>query len=117
MGPTSRAAFGWQWHTVPSETAAARERELGKGDVVIFTDEYTFPSVLWNERYSNRVVYVPFRNENEFFRSASELNAKWITAISGTREYEALHGRPNDWEEVGVMSITRSWMAFRRRWN
>src|SRR5262249_19559983 len=50
MNPAERAAYGWVWHTVPSATAAARDRELGPGDVILFTDEYTFPSVLWNER-------------------------------------------------------------------
>ena len=60
MSPADRATFNWKWHTVTTEAAKAREKELGPGDVTVFTEGNTFPSVLWNERYTNRVVYIPF---------------------------------------------------------
>src|SRR5262249_47053470 len=46
---------GW---SIAPEVAAARERELGPGSVVVFSDDVTFPSVLWNEHYTNRLLYL-----------------------------------------------------------
>jgi hypothetical protein len=115
MPAPERATYNWLWHTVPTATAVARERELGPNDVVIFTDQYTFPSILWNERYSNRVVYVPFNSTEDFLARAAAVNAKWATAPAGTPEFQALHDASKDWEEVGQISITRAWTAFRRR--
>jgi hypothetical protein len=115
LSSSERATYYWKWHTVPKETAVARERELGPGDVVAFTDDYTFPAVLWNERYSNRIVYLPFRDAESFLRGALELHAKWVAATAGTAEYQTLRGASNEWEEVGIISTTRPWTGFRRR--
>jgi hypothetical protein len=115
MTAKERACYAWAWHTVTGPGAEARERELGPGDVVVFTDNNTFPSILWNERYSNRVVYVPFRDPEDFLRRVAEKNAKWVVSWPGTGEIEALRSRPNDWEEVGVLARTQNWTAYRRR--
>jgi hypothetical protein len=113
---SERATYNWLMYTVPSETGRARETELKRGDVATFTQNYTFPSILWNERFSNRVVYVPFENDAAtFLAKLRDVRAKWATALPGTGEFAALSGANSEWEQIGLMSITSNWTAFRRR--
>jgi hypothetical protein len=111
-----RAVYHWLMYTVPLETGRARETELGPGDVVTFTDNYTFPSILWNERFSNRIVYVPYAGDaTAFLDRLRAVRAKWTTAPAGSEEFGVLTAATQEWEQVGLMSITRNWTAFRRR--
>jgi len=114
--PRERATYHWLMYTVPSETGQARETELKRGDVVAFTQNYTFPSILWNERFTNRVVYVPFEGDTSaFLGHLRQANAKWATALVGSGEFAALSAAAPEWEPIGLMSITSNWTAFRRR--
>jgi hypothetical protein len=111
-----RAVYHWLMYTVPMETGRARETELGRGDVVTFTDNYTFPSILWNERFTNRVVYVPYGGDGDaFLGRLRSVNAKWTTTLAGSSEYAVLTAASSEWEKVGLISITSNWTAFRRR--
>jgi len=77
--------------------ALARERELGRGDLVIWTD-FSFPSLLWNERFSNVLLYhTP--SDSDFLGFAERMNAKWIV-VTGSW-IDAARARPEHWQEVG----------------
>jgi hypothetical protein len=116
MPAGERAVYHWLMYTVPEETGRARETELGPGDVVTFDRNYTFPSILWNERFSNRVVYVPFENDGPaYLERLRAAHAKWTTAIAGSIEHGVLTAASQEWEPIGLMSITNNWTAFRRR--
>jgi hypothetical protein len=97
------------------KTCAAREQELKPGDVVVFGDGILFPALLWNERYSNRAVWVPSAlGADAMLKRADELGAKWFVASSHSAEQHALKSRPA-WQEVGQLSTTSPAMiAFRR---
>jgi hypothetical protein len=115
LSVAGRAAYDWPMYAVPTRTAQARERELGPGTVVAFADTGPFPSVLWNDHFSNRLVYVPFTDPAAYRRSLIEAGAKWAVAVPGTGEHAALRAATDEWEEVGLMTTTDSWTAFRRR--
>src|SRR4030095_3306457 len=52
-----RAAYRIAWYLGEPEPMKALDRELGAGDVVAFSEDFGFPSVLWNERFSNSLAY------------------------------------------------------------
>lgn len=115
LPPDQRATYDWPMYPVPTKTALAREHELRKGVVVAFTDTNTFPSLLWNDHFSNLVVYVPFEGPEAFDRRLVEVNAHWAVAVPGTAEFAALRAASDKWEEIGLMTSTEAWTAFRRR--
>ncbi len=110
----ARAVYAWPMYAVPTQAASARERELGDGDIVVLTDDASFPSLLWNDRFTNRLVYVHFEGAEPFLRKLGQLRARWAMAIPGTGEYVALREAKQEWEEVGIMTTLNSWTAFRR---
>jgi hypothetical protein len=94
----------------------ARETELLPGDIVVFTDSYATPALDWNERYTNRIVWVPSALGPEgVLARAAELGAKWITVTTGSPEYHLLRNRTDAWQEVGHLSTASpAHLAFRR---
>jgi hypothetical protein len=114
MSPRERASFEAAGYVYESKTAAAREEELGPGDVVAFTDTNAFPSLLWNEQFSNVVTYIQSGGGESFLSRCDTINAKWVVATAGTPEFQALKSHPTQWAEVGYMCKQQDWMAFRR---
>ncbi len=116
MTPLERAGA----HVVPflpePKVVHARETELKDGDIVVFTDAYTFPAVNWNERYTTRVVWVSSAlGPEHVLDEAAELGAKWISVMTYSAEYGLLKSRPEAWQEVGYLSTaTPQQVAFRR---
>jgi hypothetical protein len=114
LTPLERAAFPATGYVFDSNVAAARESEIGPGDIVAFTDINAFPSLLWNERFSNSVVYIQSGGGDSFLSRADTTNAKWVLATTGTPEFQALKSHPGRWAEVGYMCKQQEWIAFRR---
>jgi hypothetical protein len=112
--PEQRAAWEAIGYSISTQAAAARDRELGPGDVAVLSDSAVFPSLLWNEKFSNRVVWVPSGGDS-FLRACDDLHAKWATGTPGSPELAALRGARDRWEEVGEMSMSPKWYAFRRK--
>jgi hypothetical protein len=94
------------------ETLQALEAELGPGDVIAFTRDFGFPAVLWNRRFSNRLVWVPGSGE-AFLRGLDAVHAVWAVAKEGSPQARALGGSPKRWERVGKTSDVN--VAYRRR--
>lgn len=86
---------------VNGPTALAREKELRAGDVVVWSDDSYFVAMLWNDAYSNRLVYVPPAPPEQFVESARELSAKWISLSTRSPAVTYLRAHPEDWQEVG----------------
>jgi hypothetical protein len=63
---------------MPRDTARSREQELGPGDLVVFTRDELFIGVLWNDRFDNRVAYMPFEGPESFLARLDEACAKWV---------------------------------------
>jgi hypothetical protein len=94
---------------VVTEVGLAREAELTAGKTVI-TDDFVFPAVLWNNDYSNRVVYV--RPGVDLATKADELGATWIYANSRSAA-DRLRANP-DWKGIGALYVEGWGTAFRR---
>jgi hypothetical protein len=114
MTPGERATWESIGYSFEAKAAAAREAEIGPGDIVAFTDEYTFPSLLWNEKFSNSVVYVQSGAGDSFLSRLDSVGAKWVAATPGTPDYRTLKTHSAHWQEVGLMSQSPAWTVFRR---
>jgi hypothetical protein len=115
LRPEERAAWkSTVWSPTP-DTALARDRELGPGDVIAYSDD-KFAALLWSEGMRNRVEYVPYHSSRSVFLADLEnVHAKWAVIMPGDG-YEFLRQSP-DWEAVGLLSPNGGspWYAFRRR--
>src|SRR5262249_48563331 len=105
LPPEDRAAYRIAWYLGEPETMKALDRELGAGDLVAFSEEFGFPAVLWNERFSNSLAYVPFEGgPSGYLRRLDELHAKWAVVKEGSPHHHALLSKPDTWERVGRTS-------------
>jgi hypothetical protein len=93
----TRTTAGW---SIAPETARARDRELGTGDVLAFTEDGDFYSLLWNERFSNRIVFVPLAPADRMMAQLEADHAKWFVTSSLTAAFDA----SPSWQRVGNMS-------------
>jgi hypothetical protein len=91
------------------DTGLAREHDLVAGTTVV-SDDFAFPSILWNDEYSNRVVYV--RPGTDVVDTAEKLDATWIYA-NDAATVRRVRSRPG-WEELGPLYVERWGIAFRR---
>jgi hypothetical protein len=114
MTPRERASWESIGYSFESKAAAAREVEIGPGDIVAFSDIHTFPSLLWNEHFSNSVIYVQSGMGDGFLSRVDSTGAKWFVSTPGTADYQTLKSHPDLWQEVGLMSQSPPWVAFRR---
>ena len=86
---------------LPNETALARERELGEGDLVVFSS-VPFAGLLWNERFSNRLEWIDprsYRGE-AWLEEASRREAEWAVVDHRSPLVQLLRSS-SSWEEVG----------------
>jgi hypothetical protein len=110
-----RTTLHFQDFQMPSETARARERELGPGDLVIFTQEMAFPGVLWNQKMSNRVEYLEAKGAPTFLAEIESRHPKWIVVGAASAARSAIVTQTATWEYVGPACKQDQTVAFRRR--
>jgi hypothetical protein len=109
----THAAAEW---SIDDPVAEARERELGPGTVLAYTDDVVFPGQLWNEHYSNRLEYVPGElGDQGALQRLEQLHARWFTVGPQSALYGAIRAHPERWQEVGRAARTMNPpIAFRR---
>lgn len=90
---------------LPADTRRRRDQDLHAGDVAIFTDDIGFVGNLWNDDFSNRVLYVPYASRVEFLTRLDELEAKWAYVRTGSSEASALRSAHGRWERLGPASF------------
>ena len=91
----------------------AREHELGPGSLLAFYERYSgFPSLFWNRRFSNRVIYL--RGGPDFLVRAARAGATWVYLNDGgTINQARVPGL--GWQEVGPLNaINGGGVVFRR---
>jgi hypothetical protein len=91
------------------DAGLAREKDLLAGTTVV-SDDFVFPSILWNDDFSNRVVYV--RPNTDVLETADRLDATWIYA-NDAATMQRVRTRPG-WQELGPLYVERWGTAFRR---
>jgi hypothetical protein len=96
---------------VNTEAGIARERELKAGDLVVFGDDYgSFPAEFFNNRFSNRAVYVP--DTPDFVQKARDLGATWIYCTPFSRCGRELSS--SGWVSHGALHLIASGELYHR---
>ncbi|MCB9659779.1 MAG: hypothetical protein H6726_19175 [Sandaracinaceae bacterium] len=112
--PEERDAFPLNQTAPPADVARARERELSEGAVVAYDGSYRFPAMLWNDEFSNRVVYLSDQpTQGDLQSRLAEVDPVWLVARRGGAWDRALAAIPGTWELVGAMDPRTN--AYRRR--
>lgn len=78
----------------------ARERELEAGDKVVWSDDCVFPSLLWNERFSNVIEYRSNRSASELVDGAEQSGARWL--VVGGAAAALAQTRADRWQRVAM---------------
>jgi len=119
QSPRERAAFHTAEYTMAREVALARDAELGPGDLTGYAESCSFPALLWNETFSNRLQYFSrgaTNDPDELVDRAERSGTKWFAVASGTPEWTVLTTRTANWQYVGYASTTGPpTIAFRRK--
>lgn len=105
---------GEDWD-IPERVAKLRERELGPGDRVAFTQEILTPGTLWNFRFSNVVSMVAFENSTQFSAALAAFDPKWVVVADKGAARHALDQRAGTWEYVGPATTIDDGAIFRRK--
>jgi len=96
------------WHAEPGRR---RDGGLGPGDVAVFTDDIGFVGNLWNDDFSNTVLYVPYTGREAFLDRLDELDAEWAYVRTDSSEASALRSVAQRWALVGPGSFDDSIFA------
>jgi hypothetical protein len=110
-----RSTMHFAGFQMPADVAKVRERDLGEGDLVIFTQEMAFPGVLWNQRMSNRVEYVELKDVPSFLAEIERRKPKWVVVGGKSVGREGLTNHPAEWEVVGTACRQDGTIAFRKK--
>jgi hypothetical protein len=98
----------------PRAVGLAREQELSSGTLMVFDDRYSgFPSLFWNNTFSNRVLYL--KSGPDFLARAARAGATWV--FLNDRELHlmvAARAPGSGWQEVGILNAINGGSAFRR---
>ena len=93
------------------KTGLAREKEIKEGDVVAY-DYIDYVSTLWNNDYSNKVLWVQSADP---LTEAESKGAKWIYTRAGTTLSTQLTQAAARWEPVGPMEIESFGTVYRKK--
>jgi hypothetical protein len=98
----------------PTNLDVGMKREkLAPGSIVVHDQSYgTFVSLMWNNDYSNNVVYVPY--SPSFVKQAEEMGAMWIYAQYGDPLYKELSQKDSNWTDLGALNVEHWGAVFRR---
>jgi hypothetical protein len=94
-----------------TKTALLREKELQKDDVIAF-DALPYYALLWNNEYSNKVMWV---SDPDPLGQAEAMNAKWIYSSGGTTLYSQIMAAPARWELIGFLEAESMGSVWRRK--
>jgi hypothetical protein len=91
----------------------AREKELTAGKLLVFDENYSsFPSVFWNNTFSNRVKFI--RGGSGFLTRAAQAGATWISLSPQDPVINQARAAGSGWQEVGLLNAYGPGYAFRR---
>ncbi|HEX3698187.1 MAG TPA: hypothetical protein VH374_22640 [Polyangia bacterium] len=94
-------------------TAQVREKELTKGKLLVFNEQYDgFPSLFWNNTFSNRVQYL--HGGPDFLTRAAAAGATWVFLDDRDQQAKVARAPGSGWQEVGVLNAIKGGSAYRR---
>jgi hypothetical protein len=80
-------------------TVLARDSELGRGDLVVWSGNLDFASALHNHSYSNRLKYVGQAPVDH----AEAEGARWLALPAASGEAALARSRGDRWQSVGML--------------
>lgn len=96
------------------EVGLAREKELKAGTLLVFNDHYAgYPSLFWNEHFSNRVKYIRASGSAFLDRAAKE-GATWVFLAATDPTLSTARAPGSGWQEIGELNPWIPGFAFRR---
>jgi hypothetical protein len=93
-------------------TGMAREKEIKAGSVVAF-DSLDYPALLWNNDFSNKVVWLG--ETADPLGEAKRLDAVWVYTRVGTTLYNQLQASSATWQLVGGLEAEGPGSVYRRK--
>ncbi len=91
----------------------AREKELKPGTLVVFNERYSaYPSLFWNETFSNRIAYM--KGGPGFLDRAAKAGATWVALSPQDPLFAAARAPGSGWQEVGELNPYVAGFVFRR---
>ncbi|CAN5915286.1 hypothetical protein BH11MYX4_BH11MYX4_18930 [soil metagenome] len=89
-----------------------REQELKAGDVIGF-DYLDFPGLLWNNDFSNKVVWLS--ETSDPLGQANRIGAVWVYTRGGTLLHQQLVKPDSGWQLIGTLESEGAGSVFRKR--
>lgn len=90
--------------------------KLKPGEIAAYGDNVQFPALLWNNTFSNRVIYV--KGGPGYFDRVNAIGARWVYCRSGDTECApfaaASTGAAPTWKDVGVYNTEGFGRVYRR---
>jgi hypothetical protein len=101
---------------ITHDAGMLREKTVGAGAVVAFSDNYgNFMPMLWNNDFSNRVVWVP--SGPDWLKRVEATGAMWAQCAYGDSTCAQLSAKDSGWTEIGPLNPERWTAVYRRtRW-
>jgi hypothetical protein len=100
---------------VQREVGLARETELHAGDIVTFYNTSVFVSLLWNNHYSNKVIYVP--SVADYVERSEAMGATWLLCAPWDPCFAKLNQSDSGWEAIGQLDLHFPAQVFHRSKN
>jgi len=89
-----------------------REEELTKGQIIGF-DYLDFPGLLWNNDFSNKVVWL--NEAADPLGQANRIGAVWVYTRGGTILHQQLIKPESGWQLIGTLESEGAGSVFRKR--
>lgn len=103
----------WRDSGSPVTREVGLERaKLKPGEIVLFNDGIQWPALLWNDDYSNKLIYV--ERGVDYFAKAKELGARWVYCRHGDADCNAFKQPSSGWEDIGSLNVEDWGRVYRR---
>jgi hypothetical protein len=97
--------------SITKEVGIEREK-LKPGEIVAYNDSVQFPALLWNNTFSNRVVFLEGAPPAVFLQEVNAVHARWVYCRNGPPDCALIvaqsTGAQPAWRDVGVYN-TENW--------
>ncbi len=103
----------WNGSPVTMDAGLAREKELGPGKVLAFSDDFgSYMALFWNNTFSNQALYI--RPGPDYLDRLAKSPATWAYCSTGDPSCSSLSRPGSGWELVGRLDVENHGSVYRR---
>jgi hypothetical protein len=103
----------WNGSPVTTDVGLAREKELGPGKVLAFSEDFgAYMALFWNNTFSNMALYIP--PGPDYLDRLWKSPATWAYCATGDLSCSSLFRPGSGWELVGRLDVENHGSVFRR---